>query len=88
MVPFEKYETVSFASSIMKNIVEFSCSRFAVNVICLIAPGSASCSCFLFKSIANNLKYFFEYVFKLTVLLKPFSNCSNTFAVDKVTNGT
>ena len=42
-VPFEKFETVSFTSSIMKNIAEDSAlSRFPVKLICWIAFGSTS----------------------------------------------
>ena len=49
----EKSKTVSFASSIMKNIVPFSArSRFPINLICCIAFGSASSACWLLKSVA------------------------------------
>ena len=42
-VPFEKFETVSFASSIMKDIAEDSAlSRFPVKLICWFAFGSTS----------------------------------------------
>ena len=55
MVSFEKYKTVSFTSSIMTNVIALSCARSAVNVICVLAFGAASSSCYLFKSIAMNL---------------------------------
>ena len=45
-VPCEKFEMVSFASSIIKNIVVLQLQ------ICCIAFGSASSACCLFKSIA------------------------------------
>ena len=52
-VPCEKSKTVSFASSIIKNIVLFPVlSKFAVKLICWIAVGSASRACRLLKSIA------------------------------------
>ena len=55
-VAFEKSRTGSFASSVMKNIVEHSAvSRFPVKLICCIALGSSSSfGCFL-KSIPVNL---------------------------------
>ena len=59
--PCEKSKMVSFASSIMKNIVVFvflSLSKFLVKLICCIAFGSASSACFLLKSIAINLLFF------------------------------
>ena len=47
---------VTFASSIMKNIVVYSGqSRFPVKLICCIAFGSTSNACCLLKSIAINL---------------------------------
>ena len=53
MVPFEKSNLFSFASSIMKNIVASSVrSRFAVKLIYRIAFGSGSSACCLLKSIA------------------------------------
>ena len=58
-VPFKKFKTVSFASSIMKNIVAPSALvRFPVKLICCIALGSAFSSCCLLKSIAINLQHF------------------------------
>ena len=45
-VPFEKSKTVSFASSIMKNICVFPFrSKFTVKFICCIAFGSVSDFC-------------------------------------------
>ena len=53
MVPFEKPEIVSFASSIMKNVVAPSAlSSFSVKLLCCIAFGSASVAYCLLKSIA------------------------------------
>ena len=53
VVPCEKLKTVSFASSIMKNIVLLPAqSRFQVKLICSIAFGSASSTCYLLKCIA------------------------------------
>ena len=55
-VPFGKSKTVSFASSIMKNIVEHSAlSRFPVKLICCNAFGSAYPFCCLLKSIPIKL---------------------------------
>ena len=52
-VSCEKSKTVSFASSIIKNIVLFPVlSKFAVKLICWIGVGSASRACCLLKSIA------------------------------------
>ena len=52
-VPCENSKTVSFASSIIKNIVVFpGLSKFAVKFICWIAFGSESKACYLLKSIA------------------------------------
>ena len=52
IVPNEKSKMVSFASSIVKNIVVVpSRSRFAVKLIRCIAFGSASRACCLLKSI-------------------------------------
>ena len=52
-VPCEKSKMVSFASSIMNNIVVFlSRSRFAVKLIFFIAVGSASSACCLLRSTA------------------------------------
>ena len=52
-VPCEKSKMVSFASSIMENIVVFpSPSRFAVKLIYYTAFGSASSVCCLLKCIA------------------------------------
>ena len=41
IVPCEKSETVSFTTSIMKNIAD-CCSRFSMKLVCWIAFGSAS----------------------------------------------
>ena len=59
-LPFEKSKTISFASSVMKNIVEpcstyNALSRFLVKLICCIAFWSASNFCCLLKSVAINL---------------------------------
>ena len=55
-VSCEKSKTVSYASSIMKNIVAPSArSRFPVKLICCIAFGSASSYCCLLKSSATIL---------------------------------
>ena len=52
-VPSETFNTVSFASSIIKNIVVSpALSKFAVKLICWIALGSASRTCYLLKSVA------------------------------------
>ena len=48
-VPCEKSKTVSFASSIMKNVVFPGQSRFPVKLICCIAFGSTSSSYCLLK---------------------------------------
>ena len=54
--PFEKSKIVSFAFSVMKNIVTPSAVfRFAVKIICCIAVGSASIFCCLLKSIGISL---------------------------------
>ena len=51
-VPCEKPKMVSFASSIMKNIIAPSTrSRFPVELICCIAVGTASGARYLLKSI-------------------------------------
>ena len=50
-VSCEKSKTVSFASSVMKNIVA-CCSRFPVKLISCIAFGSASSACCIHKPIA------------------------------------
>ena len=51
-VPCRKSKMVSFASSILKNIVAFPCrSKFAVILLYSIAFGSESSACFLLKSI-------------------------------------
>ena len=50
-VPCEKSETISFAFSIMKNIVACD-SRFPVKLICFIAFGFASAAFYLLESIA------------------------------------
>ena len=51
-VPSEKSKTVSFASSIVKNIVAPSpVSRFSLKLICWIAFGSRSSACYLLKSV-------------------------------------
>ena len=56
MVSFEKSETVSFTSSIMKNICVFPArSRFPVNLICRIAFGSESSFSWLLKFISIGL---------------------------------
>ena len=49
----EKSKTISFASSIMKNI-DVSFSIFPVKLICCIAFGSASSFCCLLESVAIN----------------------------------
>ena len=49
--PCEKSKTVSLASSIMKNIVDWF-SRFPVKLICCIAFGSQLSAYCLVKSIA------------------------------------
>ena len=52
-VPCEKSKTVSFASSIMKNIIApLSRSRFPVKLIYCIAFGLGSSACCVLKSIA------------------------------------
>ena len=49
----EKPKTVSFASSMMKNIVApVAGSKFPVRLICCIAFESASSACYLLKSTA------------------------------------
>ena len=49
---------VSFASSMMKNIVTPSIrSRYPVKLICCIAFGSRLSACYLLKSIAINLLF-------------------------------
>ena len=56
-VSYEKSKMVSFASSIIKDIVVFPAqSRFPVKLICCIAFGSASSAYCLLKSIAIILK--------------------------------
>ena len=51
-VPCEKSKTVSFASSVIKNIVVFpALSKFALKLICWITVGSVSRT-YLLKSIA------------------------------------
>ena len=56
MVPAEKIHLVSFASSIIKNIVAlFAQSRYPVKLICCIAFRSASSACCLLESIATTL---------------------------------
>ena len=60
MVSFEKFNLVSFASSIMENNVALSFSRFPVKLICCIVFGSVSTFCCLLKSIVINLQHFFE----------------------------
>ena len=54
-VIFKKSNWVLFASSIMKNIVTLSSSRFPVQLICVTLFRSASSFCCLLKSIAVNL---------------------------------
>ena len=55
-VPCEKSKMVSFAFSIMQNIIASSSrSRFPVKLICCIALGSASSACCLLKSIVTIL---------------------------------
>ena len=52
-VPCEKSKIISFASSIMKNIIVFPAwSKFAVKFVCSIAFGSTSRACYLVKSTA------------------------------------
>ena len=60
-VPFGKSRTLSFASSIMKNIVELSAlSRFPVKLIfCITFPSKSSFCCWL-KSFVINLQYFLK----------------------------
>ena len=53
-VPFEKSKTLSFSSSIMKNI-DVPFFIFPVKLIYCIAFGSASRCCCLLKSIAISL---------------------------------
>ena len=58
-VPCEKSKTVSFASSIMKNVnLLLLRLRFPGKLICCIAFQSASSTCCLCKSIAIILFYF------------------------------
>ena len=60
MVPFEKSRTVSFVSSIMKNISLFaSCSRFPVKLVYCIAFGPPFSFCCLLKPIAISLSFYF-----------------------------
>ena len=47
--------TVSFASSITKNVVFSAQSKFAIKLICWIALGLASRTCSLLKSVATIL---------------------------------
>ena len=54
-----KSKIVSFDSLIMKKIVAFW-SRFLMKLICFASFGAASIGCFLLKSIAITLYYFFE----------------------------
>ena len=59
-VPREESKMVSFASSIMKNIVVFAFgfrARFLAKLIYCTVFGSASSACCLLKSIAIILKY-------------------------------
>ena len=54
--PFGKPKTVSFASSVMKNVAAPSAlSRSQVKLLCCIAFGSASNFCCLLKSITIDL---------------------------------
>ena len=51
-VPCQKSKMISFASSIIKNIVVCPVlSGFAVKLICSIALGSASSACYLLNSM-------------------------------------
>ena len=55
-LPFQKPKTLSFASSVMKNIVEPSVlSRFLVKLTRCVIFVSTSNFCCLFESIAINL---------------------------------
>ena len=57
-VPCEISKTVSFASSVMKNIVPPAArSKFAVKLICWVSLGPASRAYCLRKSIAINLQF-------------------------------
>ena len=55
-IPFEKSKTVSFTSSIMKNVVApYALIRLSAKLICCIYFGSAFTFSGLLKSIAINL---------------------------------
>ena len=59
IVSSKKSKTVSFASLIIKYIAICpSLFRFAVKLICCIAPGTASSACCLLKSIASSYNDF------------------------------
>ena len=60
MVLFEKFKIVSSASSIVKNIVTLSSSRFPVKLIHCIAFASASRFRYFAKSILINLNNIFQ----------------------------
>ena len=53
-VPYKKSKTVSFASSIIKNIVA-CCCRFPVKLICCVPLGPVSSACYWLKSIGITL---------------------------------
>ena len=55
MAPCEKSEMVSFASSIMENIVVSSLSRLPARRICCIAIRSLSSISYLLRFMAINL---------------------------------
>ena len=55
MVPCEKSKMVSFASSIMENIVVSSLSRLPAKRICCIAIRSLSSTSYLLRFVAINL---------------------------------
>ena len=56
MVPFEKFNLVSYNSTVIKKIVVFPfCSRFPVELSGCTAFGSESSACCLRKSIAISL---------------------------------
>ena len=60
-VSFEKFKKISFASSIMKNIVAFW-SIFQAKLVCCIAFGTVSIFCCLLKSVTINLQHFLKWV--------------------------
>ena len=61
MVPYERSKMVSFASSVMKNIIVFPPRpKFVVKLICCVAFGSASSTYCLLKSISIVMYYFLK----------------------------